>query len=155
MKNSMKASNKIVTRFIFSVMAIVAITSFSNCGNDTDTPIPSKQEEVKALLTASAWKVNTVSVDDKDQTTTYKDLGLTFTNTSFTSTNGAAIWPASGTWAFTSDAATAFTIDGGLEVTLQEVTATSLKLALTWSKSTLSSGRQESLSGKHVFTFRK
>lgn len=151
----MKALNSISTRLFFSVLAVVAISLLSNCSSSTDAPALSKQDEVKALLTASAWKVNTVSVDGTDRTVTYKDLGLTFTNTSFTSVNGAAIWPASGTWTFTSTAATAFTRDDGLVVTLQEVTATSLKLALTWNKTTLGPGRAESVSGAHVFSFRK
>ena len=50
---------------------------------------------------------------------------------------------------------TAIKRDDGLVVTLQEVTDTSLKLALTWTKTTLGSGRIESVSGQHVFSFGK
>ncbi|MFM7487573.1 MAG: hypothetical protein ACKO13_11725, partial [Cytophagales bacterium] len=123
--------------------------------NPIEAPTISKQDQVKAILTASPWKVNTVSVDGMDKTITYKDLGLTFTSTGFTSVSGAAIWPASGTWSFTSAEATAFKRDDGLEVTIQEATDTSLKLALTWNKTTLSSGKVESVSGAHVFSFKK
>lgn len=151
----MKALNKIPTTLAFSVLAVMAIALLANCDNRSDAPVPSKQEEVKAILTASPWKVNTVSVDGVDKTITYKDLGITFTATEFTSVNGAAIWPASGSWAFTSAAATAITRNDGLVVTIQEATATSLKLALTWNKNTLTTGRTNSVSGAHVFSFRK
>lgn len=151
----MKASNSIVRQLLVSFLAILVIGSLSNCSSDNDTPLPSKQDEVTAILTSAPWKVNTVSVDGVDKTIVYKDLGLTFTNTSFTSVNGAAVWPASGTWTFTSSAATAFTRNDGLVVTIQEATATSLKLALTWNKSTLSPGKTQSVVGAHVFSFRK
>ncbi len=155
MKNIMKNLNSIAIRFTFSILAVVVIGSLSNCKNSDDPALPSKQEQVSAILTASAWKVNTVSVDGVDKTNIYKDLGLTFTNTSFSSVSGAAIWPASGTWTFTSTAATAFTRDDGLVVTINEATETSLKLALTWNKTTLSPGKTGSASGAHVFSFRK
>ena len=94
-------------------------------------------------------------MDGADKTDIYGDLSLKFTSSVFTSTNGEALWPASGTWTFTTDDATAIKRDDGLVVTLQEVTDTSLKLALTWSKTTLGSGRIESVSGQHVFSFGK
>ncbi|MFM7851412.1 MAG: hypothetical protein ACKO96_05695 [Flammeovirgaceae bacterium] len=151
----MKAQFSLATRFSLSILALLFIGFLSHCGNSNDAPTLSKQDQVKAILTASPWKVNTVSVDAVDKTITYKDLGLTFTNTGFTSVNGAAIWPASGTWTFTSAEATAFKRDDGLEVTIQEATATSLKLALTWNKITLAPGKVESVSGAHVFSFKK
>ncbi|MFM8832904.1 MAG: hypothetical protein ACKOEV_04620, partial [Cytophagales bacterium] len=151
----MKAQFSLATRLSLSILALLSIGFLSNCGNSNDAPTISKQDQVKAILTASPWKVNTVSVDGMDKTITYKDLGLTFTSTGFKSVSGAAIWPASGTWSFTSAEATAFKRDDGLEVTIQEATDTSLKLALTWNKTTLSSGKVESVSGAHVFSFKK
>ena len=151
----MKALNSIATRFCVSVLALLSIGFLSSCGSSSDAPTISKQDQVKAILTASTWKVNTVSVDGVDKTITYKDLGLTFTDTGFTSVGGGAIWPASGSWTFTTAAATAIKRDDGLEVTIQEATATSLKLGLTWNKTTLAPGRSQSLSGAHVFSFKK
>ncbi|MCA4899802.1 MAG: hypothetical protein ACK514_12835 [Bacteroidota bacterium] len=151
----MKAFNSTATRISLSVLALIFIGFFSSCGSGSDAPTISKQDQVKAILTASPWKVNTVSVDGVDKTITYKDLGLTFTNTGFTSVSGGAIWPASGTWSFTSADATAIKRDDGLEVSIQEATATSLKLGLTWTKTTIGQGRTNSVSGAHVFSFRK
>ncbi len=137
----------------FSAVVMAAILTISSCGSDT--PTMSKQDEVKAKLIASAWNVGSVTVDGTDQSDVYPDLKLTFTSSGFTSLNGGAIWPASGTWTFTSADAAAFTRNDGLVVTIQEVTATSLKLALVWDKTTIGPGRIGSVEGQHVFTFGK
>jgi hypothetical protein len=151
----MKALTSLATRISLSVLALIFISFFSNCDSGSDNPTLSKQDQVKALLTASPWKVNTVSVDGVDKTITYKDLVLTFSSTGFTSASGGAVWPASGTWSFNSADATAIKRDDGLEVTIQEATATSLKLGLTWNKTTIGQGRTNSVSGAHVFSFSK
>ncbi len=143
----------------FLLIATVAtLIHLSGCkgGAADPTPAPaSKQEEVKAILTLPTWKMQSVTVDGTDKTSIYKDLSLKFSATGFTSTNGGAVWPASGTWSFTNADATAVKRDDGLEVKLQEVTSTSLKLALTWSKTTLGPGRKESVNGQHVFSLGK
>lgn len=140
--------------FISFALSMFVIGILFNCSSSS-APTLSKQDQVKAILTASAWKVKTVSVNDTDKTSVYPNLGLSFTSTAFASTNGAAVWPASGTWTFTSADATAITRNDGLVVTLQEVTSTSLKLAITWNKNTIGSGRIESVSGQNVFSFGK
>ena len=148
---------KIALAFLLITYAstLIQLSGCSNGGGDpTPTPV-SKQDEIKAKLTAPTWKVKSVTVDGTDKTSVYKDLSLKFSTSGFTSTNGGAVWPASGTWLFTTDDATAVKRDDGVEVKLQEVTDTSLKLALTWSKTTLGPGRIESVSGQHVFSFGK
>ena len=144
-------SSAMTLAFMISVM--VAILTLSSCGSDT--PTLSKQDEVKAKLIASTWNIGSVMVDGTDKTTVYPNLKLTFTSAGFTSLNGGVIWPASGTWTFTSADATAFTRNDDLVVTIQEVTATSLKLALAWDKTTIGPGRVSSVGGQHVFSFSK
>ncbi|MEK6780419.1 MAG: hypothetical protein AABY93_01855 [Bacteroidota bacterium] len=146
---------KIVTAFML-ITILATLIHLSGCGGGSSDPTPTpitKQEEVSAKLTSATWKMQTVTVDGIDKTSVYQDLSLKFSATSFTSANGGAVWPASGTWTFTTADATAIKRDDGLEVTLQEVTDTSLKLALTWSKTTLGPGRIESVSGQNVFSF--
>ena len=141
---------------LIATMATLIHLSGCKGGSSDPTPTPaSKQDEVKAILTSPTWKMQSVTVDGTDKTSIYKDLSLKFSASGFTSTNGGAVWPASGTWSFTNTDATAVKRDDGLEVKLQEVTETSLKLALTWSKTTLGPGRIESVSGQHVFSFGK
>jgi hypothetical protein len=148
----MKTNNRLSVLQAFLPFVILAfLIQLTSCSEDAGL---SKQDEVKAKLTAAAtWKMQTVLVDGTDKSTVYKDLNIKFTDTGFTSTNGGAIWPASGTWSFTDADATAITRNDGLTVTLQEVTDTSLKLALTWNKTTFSPGRIGSVSGGHVFSF--
>lgn len=137
------------------VLLLIIVLILARCGGGGD-PAPataSKQDDVKARLTAPTWKIQTVAVDGSDKTSTYKDLSLKFSATGFTSTNGGVVWPANGTWSFTNTDATAVKRDDGVEVKLQEVTDNALKLSLTWSKTTL--GREGSVSGQYVFTFTK
>ncbi len=154
MKTNFRGSVEI--RFILA--GVFILLQLSGCGSGGTDPQPvtnSKQDEVKAKLISPTWKIQSVSVDGTDKTSLYKDLSVKFTATGFTSTSGGAIWPASGTWSFTSDDASAIKRDDGLVVTLQEVTDTSLKLALTWSKTTIGPGRTGSVSGNHLFSFGK
>ncbi len=135
---------------VFFIAMAAVMVHLSGCGGD---PAPSKQEEVTAKLTAATWEMQDVTVDGTDKTSVYEGLDISFTATGFTTTNGGAIWPATGTWSFTDANATAITRNDGLTVTLLEVTDTSLTLALTWSKTTLGPGRTGSVSGQHVFSF--
>ena len=149
----MKSKFRALILMIGVPIAFITLSiNFSGCSEDKKI---SRQEEVTAALTSGAWKVKTVTVDNVDKTSSFKDLGLTFTATSFTSTNGGVIWPATGTFNFTDANATAIKRNDNLEVQVQEATTSSLKLGLTWTKTTLGSGRVESISGQHVFSFTK
>jgi hypothetical protein len=132
----------------------IAIFILTSCGN-SDDPKPSAEQNVKALLTASPWKMNSVIVDNSDQTALYQDLVLNFGNTVFNSVNGGAVWPQDGSWNFTDTNATAILRNDGVVVTIMEIDATTLKLKLPWAKTTIGSGRNTSVSGEHVFTFVK
>ena len=137
---------------LLSLLMIAGVMLISSCEKKTEISVA---DAVKAKLTASTWKLKSVDVSGKDQTSVYKGLTLTFTTTSFTTTNGGTVWPVTGTWEFKTPDATAIVRDDKLEVTIQEVTETSLKLSLTWSKNTFTSGRVEAVSGAHVFLFGK
>jgi hypothetical protein len=139
---------------VATIVALSLLISLAGCKGDS-APTISAQDDVKAKLTASAWKIGTVTVDGVDKTSVYPNLTLTFTSTSFTTTNGGVVWPASGTWSFTGTDATSVTRNDGMVITIDEATATSLKLGLTWNKTTIGPGRAESVSGKHVFSFGK
>jgi hypothetical protein len=152
MKNLKETYSSIVA-MAFALMVVTIISTLSSC--DGDEPAVSKQDEVKAKLIAGTWNIGSVMVDGTDKTSVYPNLKLTFTSAGFTSLNGGVIWPASGTWTFTSADATAFTRNDGLVVTIQEVTATSMKLALAWDKTTIGPGRLSSVAGQHIFTFAK
>jgi hypothetical protein len=145
---NIKSMNRIlVLLFITGVML-----QFAGCKKAD--PKPSETEVVKEKLTSSTWTLQNVTVDGVDQTAVYQGLTINFTETTYTTTKGGLVWPASGTWSFTDDTATTIKRDDGIEVGV-EVTDTSLKLTLTWAKATFGTGRVASVKGLHVFTFRK
>jgi len=148
MKKSNKATNIL---YLLPVVLMVMLSGLMSCDDDE----PTAQETATNLLTSSTWKIKTVSVDATDRTSVYPGLALTFTATGYTTTNGGVIWPASGTWSFKDQTATVITRNDGLEITIQELTETSLKLSFNWTKTTLGSGRVQSVSGLHILTFSK
>ncbi len=153
----MKKAVTILLRICLGVVLPIMLLELSSCGGKGGDPAPatpSAQDGVKTKLLASNWALQSVTVDGVDQTTLYKGLTLKFSASTYTSTNGMAVWPASGSWTFGSTDGTSITRDDGLPVTL-DVTETTLKLTLTWSKTTLGGGRLESIKGLHVFNMVK
>lgn len=127
----------------------------SSGGGDDPAPEKTAAELTTAKLTASQWKVGSVTVDGVDQSALFKSFNITFTATSFSTTNGGVVWPSSSNWLFTDANATGFSRNDGITVQLQEITDSSLKMSLAWSKNTLGPGRIESVKGQHVFTMGK
>lgn len=143
-----------IKTFIVAIFtAAILLALLTSCGSKPDI-VPNTQDAVKAKMTANTWDLQSVSVDGVDQTGVYKNLTIKFTGTNFTSTNGGVVWPASGTWEFTSLDATSFKRDDGIEVNV-EATDVTLRLTLTWTKTTLGGGRIESVKGKNVFNLVK
>lgn len=139
------------------LILVAMLTYLGSCGGGGGDPAPAETEVQKAtkLLTAGLWSMQTVQVDGTDRTTTYKDLKVTFTATGFSSTNGGAVWPATGTWKFKDDAGKTIERGDGLLVSVVELSSSKMVLSLTWSKTTLGGGRHASISGSHTFTFGK
>lgn len=137
-----------------SVLAC-AFVVLQSCGGGSSDPAPSEAQRVTGLMTASPWKIQSVTVDGTNQNSMFPSTNLTFTSTSYTSTGGGLVWPASGTWSFQSGSTTVFVRSDNMPVTIESISATAMTLSLTWSSTTLGGGRTESLQGKHVFTFGK
>ena len=83
----------------------------------------------------------------------YAGLTLSFTSTSYTTTNGGKIWPASGTWSFVGEPGNKIKRDDGLEITIESINTSQLVLTFTWATTT-SGGRVASLKGLHRMTFK-
>jgi hypothetical protein len=133
-------------------LLLIALIALQSCGKKSDPTPPT--EQTKAILKANTWNMATVTVDGTDRTSVYTGLTLSFTDTDYTTTNGRAVWPASGTWVFADPTGKVITRNDGLQITVEEAVAGSLKLKLTWNKTTLG-GRAESVAGVHVFSFVK
>jgi hypothetical protein len=138
--------------YLSSIVLIVFSLLFGGCGGDST---PSASEVTTKQLTANTWKISTVFVNDTDKTSLFTNMTLRFTPTTYTTTNGSAVWPATGTWVFTDDTASKIKRDDDVEVTLTEITDSSLKLSLNWATGTIGPGRTSSVAGDHVFSFVK
>jgi hypothetical protein len=137
---------------VTSSVVITLLLQIMGCGSSD--PAPSAQDAVKAKLTSGKWNMQTAQVDGVDKTATYAGLSVTFTSTSYSTTNGKALWPASGSWSFVDAAGKKVKREDGTEIDV-EVTDTSLKLSFSWTKTNLGGGRVESIAGKHVLSFTK
>lgn len=143
-----------ITGIYGKTVGLACLLLLLGCGKGSTTADPTPADLVKASLLSGTWKLQTVTVDGTDKTDTYTGLTLSFTASSYASTNGRVIWPASGTWKFSDDAGTGIIRDDGLSVAINSSSLSNLVLSLTWSKTTIG-GRAESLKGAHVFTFSK
>lgn len=142
-------------RFSKLIATTLTVLVLLSACKDNEEPKPSKAEEVTALLISGTWKVNSVLVDDVDRSSVYSGLNISFTSTGFTTLNGGKIFPASGTWEFTSDEATAIERNDGLVIDIVSISESQLKLGLTWTSGSIGTSRVSSVSGDHVLTFGK
>ncbi len=152
MKYASKVNQSLV--YIFSLAVILSMLVLSSCGGGGGSTPPATEVTTNQLK-ANTWRISTVTVDGVDQTTLFAGMTLSFTATNYTTTNGKAVWPASGTWSFTDNTAKKIKRSDNLEVTIAEVSSTTLKLSLNWATGSLGTGRVESVAGNHVFSFVK
>ncbi len=139
----MKKNKAILNAFILMIM-ILNVVSCKETGTNT-------KDTVSALLRSGKWKLNNATVDGVNKNDLFTGFEITFSAGSYTSSNGDPVWASTDTWVFTDDNATAFTRNDAIVVTIQSLTESNLKLALTWNKTTLGGGRNNSINGNHVF----
>ena len=137
--------------FIFFTFSLGALMLIS-CGDDSDDPVTESTEEEKQLesLSASAWKMSSITLDGADATANFDGLVLTIKSVKTYSTNGSydPVWPSSGSFTFGSDINT-LTRDDGVSMTIS-VSETSLTVTFTYADS---GGRIDALPGDYVFSF--
>lgn len=147
----MNKINTIVTSSLI-VWVLMGLVTLVGCKKDDPKP---ETERIKELLRTNTWRIQSVTVDGTDQSTLFTGLTLTFTDTNYSTTNGGVVWPASGSWSFVDNTAKKIIRSDGLEIRVEEVTGTSLKLGLTRTAGSLGTGRIESVAGNHTFSFIK
>jgi hypothetical protein len=143
---------KHILKGIFSTMAIVAILSITACSKKDD---PTVQDQIRAMLTAGTWKIQTATVGEEDAMDFFDNLHVTFTAEGFSSVNGGPVWPASGSWNFTNDEATHIVRNDGVDITLISVTDNRLECSLYWDELVVGPGRTSAVEGTHTFVFTK
>lgn len=151
----MKFYMKQLRKFVFFTFSIAAMLLIS-CGGDDDTsvaadPVEQTEEEKQLeLLSASVWKMSSITLDGADATSNFSGLELTIKSDKTYSTNGSydPVWPSSGTFSFGSDINT-LTRDDGVSMTIS-VSETSLSISFTYADS---GGRLDAIPGDYVFSF--
>ena len=136
---------------IISLIPLLALLFIASCDKPVVVP---ETERVTTLMSSGTWKISSVTIDGASNNT-FAGMSLVYTKTSYTSTNGGVVWPASGTWLFKNETAKTITRSDGLEITIDSISETAFILSFLWAKGTLGGGRSNSVAGKHVFTFKK
>jgi hypothetical protein len=149
--NKKKSSTLILSQ---RVVLILAILLLSMAGCKKDTPLTA-QETVTAMLTSTeAWQEPSVTVDGVDYSDLYKNFQIKFDESVYTSSGGAPVWAAAGTWVFINEEATLMKLDGTREVEII-VTDEFLELSFQWEENTFEPGRVNSVKGKQKFKLKK
>ena len=133
-----------------SIIILSVLVSCGGGGGNTPTPA-SPQDQAKALLTSGTWKIQSEAVDGVDKTSSYTGFTITFSASGYTTTKGGGIWPASGSWSFQGTSATTIVRNDNTVIQIV-VTDSSLVMTISWTTTTLGSGRAEATSGNNVFT---
>lgn len=137
--------------------SLSTLLTFSACKSGEDPqPEPTQAEIVTGILTKSKWPLTSVTVEGENAIDLFKDFSITFSATGYTTSGTTPVWARTGTWTFV-DATTAnkFKREDNVEVTIESISESQLKLTLTWDKTTYAGGRSNSLKGKHEFVLSK
>ncbi|HCZ36592.1 MAG TPA: hypothetical protein DHV26_11780 [Cytophagales bacterium] len=137
---------------ITQLILVINLLILAGCKKDDPQP---ETERIQNLLASGTWQIENVLVNETDQTASFAGLTLSFTKTTYSTTNGGIVWPANGSWEFVDATADKIIRDDDLEITLAEVTSTSLKLSFINPTTTIGAGRVASTAGEHEFHFAK
>jgi hypothetical protein len=141
----MKAFKNIVI-----AVSTIAIFFISGCSKDDET---STRNEQLRLLTASAWSINSITVDGVDQSSLFTNMTVSFAESEYETSGGSEVWPASGTWRFKQNNSNVIIIDNDIEMTIVNLDESTLKISFQWNHNTFGTGRAKSIAGFHEFTF--
>jgi len=149
--NTMKKNTTKGLDAVLTITVLALLFSLMSCSHhDNPTPV-----QVATQQLSVSWKVQSVTKDGVDISAQFANMTLTFTASSFTSTNGTPVWPVSGSWKFDDDTAKTITRSDSVEVTVTTISDNSLTLELAWDENVYKGGRTSSISKPYVFTFSK
>lgn len=153
-----------LTKIIYINLFVITVATtllLSGCGGDEPAP-PTKAEEVTTILTSNGgtWTPPIsagVTIDGVDVTEElFPGFSITFHENTFTTTGTSPVWLREDTWRFKDENADII-IRGqdNKEITIEEISASQMRLTLEWTVTTTDGGRQGSLKGKHEFILNK
>ncbi|GAB1444661.1 hypothetical protein MASR2M41_02800 [Flammeovirgaceae bacterium] len=141
-----------IIKQVFVYICLMGMLTLTSCKNENTL---SAQEEALIKLTAAPWADVIVTVDGIDYSDLYKDLSIAFTESAYSTTGGAPVWAASGTWKFLNEEGTLLKFDDTREVEINSISDDILELSFQWDENTFEPGRVNSVKGKQKFKFKK
>lgn len=129
------------------LLSLLATSLLLACGGD-DPEL--ETDRIKRLLKDSEWTLQQALVNGVDETDLYGGLSITFTETAYTTTQGGALWPASGTWEFADATGKVIERNDGLLITIDSATPEEVTISFNWTDTTFGEGRLSSIAGEHV-----
>ncbi|MBT1701440.1 hypothetical protein KK083_31390 [Fulvivirgaceae bacterium PWU4] len=142
---------KSLSPVLLAVLLLMESFLYSACDGDGE-PKTARQSALEKL-TAKTWKIKSVTADGADVTSKFAGMSITFTETTFTVSNGSTMWPATDVWSFVNDEAVSIKRGDNVQVEIAALTASSLTLTLQWSKNAFGPGRERSVTGNYTFIF--
>jgi hypothetical protein len=146
-------NSKYLLRLVQSVITLLLVVTtliFNGCkkGDDPD-PADEKFNQLSGV-----WRLGTITNDGLDVTTQYDGFTLTInTDGTFSTTGGNNPWPASGTLEFINADLDQWLRSDGVEITIQNATASTLGLSMT--QNSIANGRISGVTGQFGFSLIK
>ena len=135
-----------------AALVLALLLSLPGCTNKDE--LTTKEAVTTMLTSAQAWQEPSVTIDGVDYSDLYKNFQIKFDESTYTSSGGAPVWAAAGTWVFINEEATLMKMDGVREV---EITVKDdfLELSFQWEENSFEPGRINSVKGKQKFKLKK
>jgi hypothetical protein len=147
-----QTANKMKASYFVSIAMATGLLFLVSCKKDSHL---TAQEKATAMLTSGTWQSPVVTVDGVDYSDVYKDFSIKFDKTTYTTTSGAPVWKASGTWVFLNEEATLMKLNNDREVEINSIDDDFLELSFQWNEDTFEPGRVSSVKGKQKFKLKK
>jgi len=142
-------------KWVLSLTILFSLMTFIGCKKSPPAPITPVEQALENLT--GTWALGSVSRDTSPVTDEFQGFVLVMDGAkTFSTTNGAAIFPVGSQWDFNGEVTNAsgpFEITaGGVLMEVTSLTATNLILSFTY---TMPGGRIANLSGLYVFNLEK
>jgi len=136
-----------------SIMILLALLLFSNCGEDTPTPDALQERLLELKKGNSPWQLGSngmVMKNGFDVSDQFSNFRLNFGDFTYSTQGGVSTaWPSSGTWQFENGNANQIRRNDNVLMTLSIVNN---RLTLSFSVTGISGGRTDNVDGGYVFT---